>query len=80
VCPSAGYKYNAGVALATNSFSVSDNELLINSLNNNFGFSCRMINDHGAPSIFIPRLDLVHLQMLVLPYMLPTLLYKLHLK
>lgn len=74
-----GYKYNAGVALATNSFSISDNELLINSLNENFGFRCWIINDHGAPSIFIPKIDLVRLQMLVIPYMLPTLLYKQHL-
>ena len=44
---SDGYKYNEGVALATNSFTLSDNELLINSLNENFGFSSWIINDHG---------------------------------
>lgn len=74
-----GYKYNAGVALATNSFSISDIELLLNSLNENFGFSCRIIKDHGAPSILIPKIDLVRFQILVIPYMLPTLLYKIHL-
>lgn len=74
-----GYKYNKGVALATNSFSISDNELLINALNVNFGFKAWMINDHGQPSIFIPKCDLINLQKIVLPNMHSTLLYKIYL-
>jgi hypothetical protein len=35
-----GYKHNTGVTLATNAFSISENELLINALNQKFGFSC----------------------------------------
>ena len=41
-----------------------------------------MVNDHGlgtTPTIFIPHSDLAVLQQLVLPYMLPSLLYKIHL-
>jgi len=34
-----GYKKNKGVGLATNSFSISDNQLLINVLNIKFGFN-----------------------------------------
>nr|NP_043735.1 hypothetical protein AlmafMp16 [Allomyces macrogynus]AAC49236.1 OMEGA orf [Allomyces macrogynus] len=74
-----GYKYNAGVALATNSFSISDNELLIDALNRKFGFSCWIINDHGQPSIFIPRVNLRKLQELVVPHIHTSLLYKIHL-
>ena len=47
-----GYKSNSGVALATNSLTVEENELLINALNKNFGFYSWIINDHGQPSIF----------------------------
>ena len=74
-----GYKKNKGVGLATNSFSISDNVKLITALNNKFGFKCWMVNDHGQPTIFIPHSDLAVLQQLVLPYMLPSLLYKIHL-
>lgn len=77
-----GYKKNKGVGLATNSFSISDNVKLITALNNKFGFKCWMVNDHGlgtTPTIFIPHSDLAVLQQLVLPYMLPSLLYKIHL-
>jgi hypothetical protein len=34
-----GYKYNKGVALATNAFIIEDNNLLIKALNNNFGLN-----------------------------------------
>lgn len=74
-----GYKKNKGVGLATNSFSISDNKKLITALNNKFGFNCWMVSDHGQPTIFIPHSDLASLQQLVLPYMLPSLLYKIHL-
>ena len=74
-----GYKHNKGVTLATNAFSISDHELLINALNKNFGFNCRMIYDHEHPSIHIPFSDLSSLQKLVVPHMHSTLLYKIHL-
>lgn len=74
-----GYKHNKGVTLATNAFSISDNELLINALNQKFGFSCRMIFDHNYPSIHIPFSDLSNLQNLVVQHMHTSLLYKIHL-
>ncbi len=74
-----GYKKNKGVGLATNSFSISDNENLITALKNKFGFNCWMVDDHGQPTIFIPHSDLALLQQIVLPNMLPSLLYKIHL-
>jgi len=74
-----GYKYNKGVALATNSFSVSDNNILINALKFKFGLNCWIISDHGLPSIFIPHSDLNKLQNFVLPYLHNSLLYKIHL-
>lgn len=57
-----GYKKNKGVGLATNSFSITDNEKLINVLNNKFGFNCWMVDDHGLPTIFISHYDLNKLQ------------------
>lgn len=74
-----GYKQNKGVGLATNSFSISDNEKLITALNNKFGFNCWMVDDHGQPTIFISHSDLALLQQIVSHYMLPSLLYKIHL-
>jgi hypothetical protein len=76
---SDGYKYKKGLALATNSFSIYENEVLVNALNNNFKFTSRIIKDHDKPSIFIPSKNLICLQNLVLDYMHPTLLYKIHL-
>jgi len=74
-----GYKYNRGVALATNNFSLTDNELLINALNKNFNFNFKLINDHGQPTIYIPFENVTNLQILVIPFMHSSLLYKIHL-
>lgn len=74
-----GYKYNKGVALATNAFTIEDNNLLIKALNNNFGLNSWLIKDHNNLSIFIPRKDLLLLQKIVLPYTHSTMLYKIHL-
>ncbi len=74
-----GYKHNKGVTIATNAFSISDNELLINALNKKFGLDCRIIYDHQYPSIYIPYSNLSLLQNLVVPHMHSTLLYKIHL-
>lgn len=71
-----GYRYNNSVAIATNSFTVSDNLLLITALNSVLGLNSRLMKDHDQPSIFIPKSDLVKLQTLILPFMHPTLLYK----
>ena len=76
---SDGYKHNKGVTLATNSFSVPDNELLINALNKKFALNSRLIYDHQYPSIHIPYKDLSHLQDLIVPFMHESLLYKLYL-
>ena len=73
-----GYKYNAGVALATNSFSVEENELLIDALNKNFGFNSWIIDDHGKPSIYIPKQNLIQLQNLISKHIHYTILYKIH--
>lgn len=74
-----GYKKNKGVGLATNSFSIPDNEKLVKALNDNFGFSSWIVDDHGLPSIYIPNSYLIKLQKLVAPIIQPTLLYKIHL-
>ena len=72
-------KKNTGVGLATNSFSISDNQKLVTALNTNFGFRSWIIDDHGLPSIYIPKSDLLKLKQLLIPIMHPTLLYKIHL-
>ena len=74
-----GYNTKTGVALATNAFSNSDNELLIKALNKKFEFNSWIIDDHGLPSIYIPKSNLISLQNLISPYIHFTLLYKIHL-
>ena len=76
---SDGYKKNKGVGLATNSFTFSDNQKLVKALNTKFGFSSWIVDDHGYPSIYIPKSDLIKLQQLIRGIMQPTLLYKIHL-
>jgi hypothetical protein len=56
------YKYNKGVALATNSYFIEDNNLLINVLNSKFGFNTCLFKDNDQPLIFIPKSHLVILQ------------------
>ena len=53
-----GYKKNKGVGLATNGYSVADNETLNFAINKNFGLNSGMVSDHGQPTIFIPYSDL----------------------
>ena len=74
-----GLKHNRGVTIATNAFSVAENELLINALNKKFSLNSRIISDHGYPSIHISYKDLPQLQNLIVPYMHQTLLYKISL-
>lgn len=72
-------KKNSGVGLATNAFSISENQILVDALNKNFGFNCKIVSDHGLPTIYIPKSNLTNLQDITLAYMHPTLLYKIHL-
>ena len=76
---SDAWRHNKGVTIATNSFSVAENELLIKVLNEKFALNSRLIYDHKYPSIHIPYRDLPKLQNLIVPYMHNTLLYKIYL-
>jgi hypothetical protein len=76
---SDGWKHNKGVTLATNAFSIEENKLLIEALNSKFQLNCRLIKDHGYPSIHIPFTSLSKLQSIVVPHMHESLLYKLSL-
>jgi hypothetical protein len=75
-----GYKRSSGLALATNSYTIEDNNLLINVLNEKFGFNSWLVSDHNQPTIFIPKRNMPLLQKLVSPYIHSTLLYKIYLK
>lgn len=74
-----GWKHNKGVTLATNAFSIAENELLIKALNTKFELNCRLIKDHDYPSIHIPFTSLSKLQSLVVPHLHESLLYKISL-
>ena len=76
---SDGWRHNKGVTIATNAFSIAENELLIEALNTKFELDWRLIKDHGYPSIHIPFTSLSKLQSIVVPYMHETLLYKISL-
>ena len=71
-----GYHYNSGVALATNSFSIEDNNLLVAALNHRYGFNTYIFSDHGQPSIAFRKCDLLNLQELVKAHIHPSMLYK----
>jgi len=58
---------------------LAENELLIIALNKKFELDCRLIRDHGYPSIHIPYHQLSNLQNLIVPYMNQSLLYKIYL-
>lgn len=72
-----------GLRLHTNNFTKSEVELLINAINKNFGFSSSINIANKSKSqytIYIPSKDVENLRSLVIPYILPSFIYKLGLK
>jgi hypothetical protein len=70
----------SGVRLHTNNFTKLEVELLINAINNKFGFSSSINianNSRSQYTIYIPSKDIESLKSLVLPYILPSFLKKL---
>ena len=70
-----GHK-NGGLVLNTQGFTLSGNLLLVEALNNNFGFHSYVRYESKLPVIYIPARDMVEVRKLVLRYMLPSTHYK----
>lgn len=80
-----GHFYHNAVFLNVQSFNDNENLLLVSALRK-FGLTSKVIpvsvkdkNKHFAPAsrIFIPALNITKLRELVLPYMTPSMYYKL---
>ncbi len=61
-----GFRYNKGVGLATDSFTVKDVQLLCNVLKDKFGLQCKIYYSGSLPRIDIHSSSLITLQKLVL--------------
>lgn len=74
-----GFISNKGVGIATNSFTVDDCHLLASVLTTKFGLNCKVLPRNGQSRIIIHSSSVKLLQELVLPFVHPSMLYKLHL-
>jgi len=77
-----GFLYQGIVMLCTESFTKEEQELLINALHENFGIKATLnkrINSSGVQSyrIRISKKSMDKLTVLVKPYFIPEMLYKL---
>lgn len=71
-----GGRHGSGIRLHTNSFTLSDVQLLIIALNTNFGFKCTTHLNNENHVIYISSSSMDSLRSLVLPHMCPSMLYK----
>ena len=67
---------HGGVVLNTHSFSIAEVELLINVLTTKFGLICKIRFHREKPLIYISKKSLKLLQVIVKPYFVPSMLYK----
>jgi heme/copper-type cytochrome/quinol oxidase subunit 1 len=70
-------KKGGGIYLQTQSFSVIDNVRLMNVLIIKFNCKCTLHMQRGLPVIYISRKSVKNLTPLLLPYVIPTMQYKL---
>jgi len=75
-----GFLYQGIVMLCTESFTKEEQELLINALHENFGIKATLnkrISSSGIKSYRISKNSMDKLIVLVKPYFIPEMLYKL---
>jgi hypothetical protein len=68
--------YNGGLILQTNSYTLSDVELLVRTLQANFNLTAWIRFEKGAPIIYIPKSELPKLRAIISPHMPARMLYK----
>jgi hypothetical protein len=66
-----------GVRIATNSFTKEEVELLILALETNFNIKSTLHKNNGKYQLYIKQESIPLLKNLVLPYTVPSMLYKL---
>nr|YP_007507048.1 LAGLIDADG endonuclease [Ceratocystis cacaofunesta]YP_009704187.1 LAGLIDADG endonuclease [Ceratocystis fimbriata]AFO38104.1 LAGLIDADG endonuclease [Ceratocystis cacaofunesta]QEN73750.1 LAGLIDADG endonuclease [Ceratocystis fimbriata] len=66
-----------GVRIATNCFKIEENKILVNILGNLYGLNCTIQNIEDHYYIYIVKNSVPKLREIVLPYILPSMRYKL---
>ena len=74
-----GSKQNLGLHLNTYGFTLEENNILILALNNYFDINCSIHKHPSGCRIYINKKDLNKIKPLLIPYILPSKLYKLSL-
>lgn len=75
-----GTSQSSGLIICTDSFSIEDVVKLINVLTIKYRFSCTLHSDRNRFRIYIRKNSMPQLISIVLPYMVPSMLYKLKIK
>lgn len=76
-----GSRQNLGLHLSVYGFTLNEVELLIKALETNFGFKCsihKLSTVGGKPRIYIWQESMDNLRLVVFPYIIPSMLYKIH--
>lgn len=74
-----GYKTVKGLYLSTESFTIEENNFLVEILQNKFGLACSVHKHTNGHRIYIPSTSKDKFVELVKPYVLPIFYYKLDL-
>jgi hypothetical protein len=72
-----GQANRSGLTLCTDSFSIQEVVLLMNVLMVRYGLECTLRFNGDFPRIYIRSRSMPLLRTIVLPYMMPSMLYKL---
>ena len=73
-----GNKLGTGLILNTQSFSLKECLQLISILNYKYGLTCNIFMQRNLPVIYIAGKSMRKLKPKVMPYILPSMVYKLH--
>lgn len=70
-------QWNRGLVLNTQGFSTAEVQLLVDALNKNFGVNSYIPVEKGLPTIYVRKAEVPIIAKAVLPYMHPSMYYKL---
>jgi hypothetical protein len=72
-----GSKQNEGLHLSIYAFSDSDVNLLKNALINRYDLHCTIHKTDRGPRIYLNKTSMINLKQIILPYIVPSMRYKL---
>lgn len=73
-----GNKLGTGIILNTQSFSIKECVFVISILIYKFELDCNLYMQRGLPIIYITGKSMRKIQPKLIPYFIPSMLYKLH--